>query len=115
MLHRALASLVTMAFTLPFWLAGIVATCVPVMLLLGIGPHDKSWAAVGLFTLLVPFGVYAFGLGGYALLVALLRVTRLEGWYEKHAPAGKPSLLGVPYAWVRSAVHRLVPTSPQEG
>ena len=115
MLHRALALLVTMAFLLPSFLVGIVTTGVLVLELLGIGPYEKSWAFLGLFSLLVPFGVFAFGLGGYALLVLVLRVTRLESWYEQHVPAGKPSLLDVPFGWVRSAVHRLVPSSTHEG
>ena len=115
MLHRVLALLVTIAFSLPFFLVGIAATGLLVMLLLGIGQHDKSWAAFGLFTLLVPVGIFGFGLVGYAVLLVLLRATRLERWYEKQIPAGKPSWLDAPYARVRSAVDRLVPSPPHEG
>ncbi len=115
MLHRVLAFLVTMAFTLPFFLVGIVATGVLVMLLLDIGPHDKSWAAFGLFTLLVPVGILASGLVGYALLLVLLRATSLERWYERQIPAAKPSWIDTPYTWVRSAVDRLIPGAPHEG
>jgi hypothetical protein len=114
MLHRVLAFLVTMAFSLPFFLVGIVATGMLVMLLLGIGPHDKSWAALGLFTLLVPVGIFAFGLVGYALLLVLLRVAKLDRWYERQIPVGKPSWMDIPYAWVREAVDRLIPSAPHE-
>jgi hypothetical protein len=114
-LHRVLALLVTMTFSLPFFVIGIVATMILVMQLLGIGPHDKSWAALGLFTLLVPVGTLASGLVGYALLLVLLRATKLEHWYEQQTPARKPSWMDLPYAWVRSGVDRLVPGRSNDG
>lgn len=115
MLHRFLAFLVSIAFAIPFFVVGIVATGMLVAVVFGIGPHDKSWAAIGLFTLLMPVAVLAFGLVGYALLLVLLRATNLDRWYEKHAPAGKSSWIDTPYNWVRSAVDRVIPGATHEG
>jgi hypothetical protein len=96
---------------MPFFLLGILTTAAVLLLSLGIGAGEKSTAFLVLFTLLVPFAIAGFGLFGYGLLVALLRVTGFELWFDAHNPPGVSSGLNRPAAWVRSLVHRLLPNS----
>ena len=108
-MQRVLKGLLLSTALLPFFLLGIAATALGLAHALGLGPHEKSGAFLLLFSLLVPFGILAGGMLGYALLLVVLRLTSREHWIEFAEPSVSGSRIDAPFIWVRATVHRLMP------
>ena len=108
-LNYILVVLLSLIFSLPFCVAGIVVTFALVIQMFGFQPGDAlSWGATSLLLFLLPVGIVTFALVGYALLVIGLRLTGLEPWFDSHTPVSKPNLMNAPFRVVRSLVHHFV-------
>jgi hypothetical protein len=111
--------LLILAVLIPFCLAGIFAAAVATLYLLGIGPYEKSWAAMALLMLLAPIGIIIGSMVGYGLLLSILRFASCEHWLvtEDTVPStlsinrsNAPFIrLNAPFLWVQKVVYRLIP------
>ncbi|HET7843086.1 MAG TPA: hypothetical protein VFL14_02980 [Xanthomonadales bacterium] len=89
-LHRGLAAWLAMAAVLPCCLFGILLSAAIFMRATGIGPDDRTYSLF-LMLLVLAAGIVVCGTLGYVLLMVVLRLLGLDGWFERYSPRFVPS------------------------
>ena len=114
MLNRLLTGLIDLPFHLTFCCAGILGAWILAMLPAVMGFTDNPWMFLVLMLYLTAPCVIGCHLLGYALMLAVLRMVRLDAWYERHEPPPDSTPFNKPYLWARAVVFQRIRASLPE-